>query len=137
MRYVAATAGLLLILSQINGAAAHGALAVGETTTDGTPVALVVNKTTADEANARALRLCQRALATTERTRRTACRIEASFENQCAVVASDKMETHIGWALGQTKADAFSAAKVKCEGAPENRVACVEYISDCDNSGRR
>jgi hypothetical protein len=134
MRRLVAIAGLWLVSAF--GVAAHGALAVGQKTADGMPIALTANVPSAEQAKARALRLCGRALAATERARRVACRVEALFENQCAAVASDKLQTNIGWAVGGTKEEAFAIAKAKCEGAADSGVRCLHYLSECDISAR-
>jgi len=130
MRRLVMVAGLWSML--VFDVTAHGAFAVGQNRGEGMPLALTVNWPTAEQAKARALRLCGRALAATERARRASCRIEALFENQCAVVASDKHQNNIGWGVGRTKEEAFSIAKAKCEGTPDRQVKCLHYISECD-----
>jgi len=137
-------AGLLIgILARPDGAAADGALAVGEpadVASEGFAYGFALDEPTTEKASAAALRDCKTPTQGIDPRAQALCAVVQAFKNQCFAVAMDPKDATpgAGWAVADDKESAARAALAKCvaTAGDDRRDACEVTHSGCDGKAK-
>jgi hypothetical protein len=132
-----------IFLTATAPAISAGAVAIGEpadVAKDGVSMGYNSNKTTMDEAKARALAKCK---TNSSVPSKALCKIVATFSNQCAVEAIDPRAgtPGFGWAIADNAQDAQKQAMANCRESdgPAHQDGCqfsAETPVACDGSAK-
>jgi hypothetical protein len=123
--------------------AAEGALAVGlpnDVAAEGFAFGHATNKSSADQAGAEALAMCQKRSPGVDPRAQALCAVVQTFRDKCFAVAMDPKDATpgVGWAVAANKTGASDAAMSKCRdtAGADRRDACEVSHAECDGAGQ-